>query len=116
MAQKENVTVADALKLVGGGIVGAGLALLLAPQSGKETRHNIVRYSRTMGRKADRVVNEFADTISDFAETVGEKAADIISSGGEGMTVEAKKGLLAAIEKGQEKLEKQKSKLAKMIG
>ena len=31
MAQKENITVADALKLVGGGIVGAGLALLLAP-------------------------------------------------------------------------------------
>ena len=32
------------------------------------------------------------------------------------MTVEAKKGLLAAIEKGQEKLEKQKSKLARLIG
>ena len=115
MAQKSNNTMADALKLVGGGIVGAGLALLLAPQEGKKTRKDIVRYAKTIRGKTDEAVCEFADSIDDFVETVGDRAADILHSGKE-MTQEAKKELLTAMEKGQEKLEKQKSRLAHMIG
>lgn len=115
MARKDTNTMADALKFVGGGIVGAGLALLLAPRPGKETRKDIVRYAKTMGNKADKTVHEFADNIADFTDTVGEKAALILRNGQE-MTREAKKELLTAIEKGQVKLEKQKHRLARMIG
>lgn len=115
MAHKGNNTMADALKLVGGGIVGAGLALLLAPRPGKETRKNIVRYAKTMGSKTDKTVHEFADNIADFADTVGEKASFILRNGQE-MTHDAKKELLTAIENGQVRLEKQKHRLARMIG
>ena len=41
------------LGIVGGALVGAGLALLLAPHSGEETRERLVRRARRMGTRAD---------------------------------------------------------------
>ena len=115
MAHKVSSPMADALKLVGGGIVGAGLALLLAPQPGKQTRKDIVRYARTVGGKTNEAVYEFAESIDEFVDAVGNKAAGILHNGKE-LTLEAKKELLTALEKGQEKLEKQKSRIVQMIG
>ncbi len=115
MARKNSGTMADALKVVGGGIVGAGLALLLAPQAGRKTRKDIVRYARTVRGKANEAVIEFADTVDDMVDMVGDRAARILHEGKE-MTAEAKKDLLAAVEKGQAKLERQKNRLAQMIG
>jgi gas vesicle protein len=115
MARKGNSTMVDALKVVGGGVVGAGLALLLAPQGGRQTRRDIVRYARTIRGKTDETVSKFADNVDDLVEMVGERAARILHDGKE-MTDEAKKDLLAAMEKGQAKLERQKNRLAQMIG
>jgi gas vesicle protein len=116
MARKSNSTMAvDALKVVGGGIVGAGLALLLAPQAGRQTRRDIVRYAKTIRGKTDEAVCNFADNVDDLVEMVGDRAARILHDGKE-LTAEAKKDLLAAMEKGQAKLERQKNRLAHMIG
>ena len=115
MARKYDNTMSDALKLVGGGIVGAGLALLLAPRTGKETRKDIVRFTKTVASKTDRAVHEFADEVTDFADSVGEKAQGMLHNGKE-MTHDAKIGLLTALEKGRSRLAKQKHRLAKMIG
>ena len=71
MARKINTTMTDALMLVGGGVVGAGLALLLAPQSGKKSRKEITRFSRTVGRQGDKVIRNISENMSDFAERVG---------------------------------------------
>jgi len=115
MAHKDNSTMADALKLVGGSIVGAGLALLVAPRPGKKTRKEIVRFAKTVGSTTDKAVHEFADNIANFVDTVGEKAAGILHNG-QALTQEAKRELLAAVEKGQAKLEQQKHRLEQMIG
>jgi len=115
MAHAINNAKTDALLLIGGGVVGAGLALLLAPHSGKETRREIVRFGKTLGNKSDKVIHEFADSIADFSDSVGEKAVGILHSGQE-LTREGKKGILAAIEKGQKTLEHQKRRVASMIG
>lgn len=115
MARKVNNSMADAFMLVGGGVVGAGLALLFAPRSGRKTRNEIVRFGKTMGRKSDKAVRDFADNIADFADTVGEKAAGILHNG-QKLTSEGKNGLLTAIAKGQETLEHQKRRVARMIG
>ena len=115
MAYKVNDTTKDALKLVGGGIVGAGLALLLAPRAGKETRRDIVRLTKTVGSKTDKAVHELADAVTDFADTVGKRATDILHNGEE-MTREAKKELLTAMEKGRDTLERQKHRLSRMVG
>jgi hypothetical protein len=50
-----------------------------------------------------------------MADVVGEKAADIIDQGKD-LAYDAKKELLRALEDGQAKLEKQRSKIAKLIG
>jgi gas vesicle protein len=71
MARKLNNVMTDALFLVGGGIVGAGMALLLAPQSGRKSRKEITRLSRSMGRQSDKVIRNISESMSDFAERVG---------------------------------------------
>ena len=115
MARKINNTMTDALMLVGGSVIGAGLALLFAPQSGKRTRTEITRFGKTVGRKSDKAVREFTDNVVDFADRVGDKAVGILHSGKE-LTKEGRKGILSAIEKGQDTLETQKRKLARMMG
>ncbi len=82
MAYKINSTIKDALKLAGGGIVGAGVALLFAPRTGKETRRNIVHFARTAGRKADWAANDLDITLDDFTPTGGRKASGLLNEGG----------------------------------
>ena len=75
MARKFNNTMSDALMLFGGGVVGAGLALLLAPQSGKKSRKEITRFGRTVGRQGDKVIRNISESMSDFADRVGGMSA-----------------------------------------
>jgi len=50
-----------------GAVIGAGLALLFAPQSGKETRKQIQDFSEKLGSE-----------VKDGVEKIGEKAKDLI--------------------------------------
>ena len=50
-----------------GAVVGAGLALLFAPQSGKETRKQIKDFSEKLGSE-----------VKDSVEKISEKAKDLI--------------------------------------
>jgi len=101
--------------LVAGGLVGAGVALLFAPQSGRQTRRDISRYSRKVRRQAEDIVDEFAGNVHGMVESIGERAEDILDRGKD-MAHEAKLDLIKVIDEGQAKLEKQKSRLAKLIG
>lgn len=111
---RNNVMVGGIL-LVAGGLVGAGVALLFAPQSGRQTRRDISRYSRKIRRQAEDIVDDFAGNVHGMVESIGERAEDILDKGKD-LAHEAKLDLLKAIEEGQSKLEKQKSRLAKLIG
>jgi gas vesicle protein len=115
MSDNNNNAMVGALLLVAGGVIGAGVALLYAPQSGERTRKDITRYARKVRRKAEGVVDEFADTVSEMVETVAEKAEDILEKGKD-MAYEAKKELVKVIEDGQVQLEKQRAKLVKLVG
>jgi gas vesicle protein len=115
MSDKDNSVMVGALMLVAGGIIGAGVALLFAPQSGDKTRRDIVRYGKKVRRKAEGVVDDFSASVSDMVDNLGERAEDILEKGKD-MAVEAKRELLKAMEEGQAKLEKQRAKLSKMVG
>jgi len=115
MSKKESCAAGDVFKLVIGGLLGAGIALLLAPQTGKKARRALAGYAKTVGGKANEAANDFAETLSDFVDTAGNRAAEIFEEGSD-LTQETKKALLAALEKGQQKLEEQRKKLADMIG
>jgi gas vesicle protein len=84
-----------------GGVVGAGLALLLAPQSGEETRKKI---------------RDLADDVKDKATGYVDKTKDKISSYvGDGKEFyEQKKSLVkSAIDAGKEAYEKEKERLSR---
>ena len=115
MSNKNHSATVGALMLVAGGIIGAGLALLYAPQSGKATRKELAKYAKRTRRRAEGVVDEFADNISEMVDAVGDRASEILEKGKD-LAHDAKKDLLKAIEEGQDQLEKQKKKLAKIIG
>lgn len=118
MAERGNNAMVGALVLLAGGIVGAGIALLYAPQSGDKTRRDLTRYAKKARRRtrdAVEKVEEFTDQVTDMAEMVGERAAEILEKGKD-MAYDAKKGLVRAIEQGEARLEKQRSRLMKMIG
>lgn len=118
MSNRENNVMVGALLLVAGGIIGAGVALLYAPQSGEKTRKDIGRYAkkaRRRTREAVEAVEDFSDQVSEMAEAVGDRAAEILERGKD-MAYGAKKGLLKAIEDGEARLNKERARLTKMVG
>jgi gas vesicle protein len=83
-----------------GGVVGAGLALLFAPLSGKETRDRIKDLVEEVKEKAEGAVEEIKDKVKETLD-VGKK------------TLEEKKSMVtAAFEAGRDAMEKEKEKLS----
>ncbi len=115
MANKESCAVGGVCKLLVGGLLGAGIALLLAPQSGKKARKYLACCAKKVGGQANEAANDFVETLTDFVETAGNRAAEIFEESAD-LTQESKKALLAALEKGLQKLEEQRKKLADMLG
>jgi len=74
MAHKVSNKMADALMLVGGGVVGAGLALLFAPYSGTKSRKKLVRFGRSIGNKRERMISD----LTHFADDMGGKASKVL--------------------------------------
>ena len=112
MEIRDNKLAAGALLLVAGGIIGAGVTLLLAPQSGERTRRDIYRGAKRVKSRADEVVEDIADNISDLVENIGEKTDDLLESGKE-VAGSARKNLIKLIEDGAEKLDKLRTKLSR---
>jgi gas vesicle protein len=84
-----------------GGVVGAGLALLFAPQSGSETR-----------QKIKDLTDDVKDKTTEYVKQAKEKAASVVEDGRE--YYDEKKSILkSAVEAGKEAYEKEKEKYAK---
>jgi gas vesicle protein len=81
MEDREKKIAAAALFVLAGGVIGAGLALLFAPQSGTRTRKDILRYSKKARNRADEVVDELAANVSTLVETIGDKTDDLLEKG-----------------------------------
>ncbi|MEW6584667.1 MAG: YtxH domain-containing protein [Nitrospirota bacterium] len=84
-----------------GGIVGAGFALLMAPESGRETRQRIRRFT-----------DDVKDKAMDYVEDMKEKVTSGVDKG-KGYFDEKKSMITSAIEAGKEAYEKEKEKLSK---
>lgn len=81
-----------------GGIVGAGLALLLAPQSGSETRRRITEASEDLKHKAN-----------DLAKQARSSVESAIDRGKEAFE-EKKSTVVSAIDAGREAFHREKDK------
>ena len=84
-----------------GGLVGAGFALLLAPQSGRETRQKIREFTDDVTEKAKGYVGDVKGKIAGGIEK------------GKGLYEEKKSIITSAIEAGKDAYDKEKERLSK---
>ncbi|HEX9077974.1 MAG TPA: YtxH domain-containing protein [Desulfuromonadaceae bacterium] len=88
------------VSFVAGAALGAGLALLYAPKSGREMRETI----------AD-LTDDAVDKIKEYAKEAQDKIKSVVDEGRE--TVAEKKSILAsAIEAGREAMQKEKERFS----
>jgi gas vesicle protein len=113
MEDRDQKIAVAALLILAGGIVGAGVALIFAPQSGQRTRKDIVRYARKTKNRADEAVDDLSATVSDLVDTIGDKTDDLLEKG-KGVAGSARKDLIRLIEEGASRLEQFRTKLSRM--
>jgi len=63
-----NAVASVAMGFVLGALVGAGVALLLAPQSGKDTRQQLADTGRRLGNAARSKLDQTRDTVNDLKQ------------------------------------------------
>ncbi|HEY4744491.1 MAG TPA: YtxH domain-containing protein [Desulfuromonadaceae bacterium] len=114
MEDRDKKVAAAALLLVAGGIIGAGMALLMAPQSGQRTRRDISRYAKRVKSRADEAVDDLKDNINDLVEAIGDKTEDLVEKGKD-VAGSARKDLIRLIEEGASRLEKFRTRLSRMV-
>lgn len=83
-----------------GGLVGAGVALLVAPKSGQETREKLRELAEDAKEKAD----SYLEKVKGTATTVMEKGKEILD--------QQKSILTTAVEAGKEAYDKEKERVA----
>ena len=113
MGANNQSSVAGVLLLVAGGIIGAGLALLYAPQSGSKTRKQISRYAGRVRNEAEENLRDTADAVTEMIDSLSEKTTEIVERGGE-IAEDWRRYLLESLERGQKGLEKQRKKVSNL--
>jgi len=113
MEDRDKKVAAAGLLILAGGIVGAGLALLFAPQSGQRTRKDLVRYAKKTKHRAGEAVDDLSANISDLVDSIGDKTDDLLEKG-KGAAGSARKDLIRLIEEGASRLEQFRTKLSRM--
>ena len=91
------------LALLGGGLVGAAMALLLAPQSGRESREQLRGYAR----RAEENVHELAEKASEVLEQAVGKGREFVQ--------EKKLVLTEAVEAGRTAMQRERERLSSEV-
>ena len=87
------------LAFLGGGLVGAAMALLLAPQSGRESREQLRGYAR----RAEENIHELAETATQVLDQTVDKGRDFIKDKKAVLTDAVKAGRAASQQAGEKK-------------
>ncbi len=88
------------LAFVGGGLVGAAMALLLAPQSGRESREQVRGYAR----RAEENVHELAGKTTDFMDQAVDRGREFVQ--------EKKSVLTEAVDAGRAAMSRERERLS----
>ena len=76
IVHKNNVTA-----LIAGALLGAGAALLFAPQSGRKTRRDIRQFTEKAGNRVDAVQIELQHSIDNILADIEEKLQEGLAVG-----------------------------------
>jgi gas vesicle protein len=98
-----------------GGLIGAAIAVLYAPKSGRRTRKDIIRAARRVKNSATDLIEDTIDNVHDIISDLQGKASDVLERG-EGLTDKARKEIISTLEEGQKTIEKQKQRFSEALG
>lgn len=98
-----------------GGLIGAAIALLYAPKSGRETRKDIKKTARRIKKETVHLVEDAVESINDFAGEVRDTVNDVIERGRD-LSDGAKKEIIRNLEHGQKVIEKQRKRIVDALG
>jgi len=115
MSDRDSRLMTGALLVLTGMVLGAGAALLVAPQSGEKTREDVARFARKARRRAEGAAGEFAESVSGMVDDIEHRSEEFLGQGKE-MAKESKGVILEAIEDGQKRLARQRERLAGLLG
>jgi gas vesicle protein len=115
MDERNDGVVTGAMLVLVGAILGAGAALLFAPQSGRKTRRDISRYARKTGKTVEGIAGEVVGSVAGMADAVEAKAEEYLEKGKD-LSKESLGAVLTALNEGQERLGRQRDRLAKLLG
>ena len=73
MNEKTKRVLTGTAAMLAGGAFGAGLTLLLAPQSGKKTRRQIAKYGRKVRTRSTEMARESLHSLAGAAEDLREQ-------------------------------------------
>jgi len=94
-----------------GGLLGAGVALLFAPQSGKRTRRDISRLTRNAAYEAKDAIENATESVQELVDDISDKLSELASSRRE-MTEGAKKKIVHTLDNVKTAIEKQKARFS----
>ena len=115
MSDRNDNVMMGTLLMVVGAILGAGAALLFAPQTGRETRRDITRYARKTGRKVEGMAGDVVGSVAGMVDAVEEAAEEFLEKGKD-LSRESREAVVNALNEGQERLGRQRDRLAKLLG
>ena len=97
-----------------GAAIGAGLALLFAPQSGVQTRRGLQRRARRAQRAARRVANDMTDTVVDTFHDARRRVEERIDTARQAIEVK-KEQVHRAMEAGRAAAQQAREELERRI-
>lgn len=100
--------------LVAGLLIGTGIGILFAPQSGRKTIKEIERWGRRTKDLAWDFQENLKENVNDFIEEITEVTRDSLERGRE-ITEDKKKKILEILESGEKVLSDQKERMEKLF-
>ena len=93
-----------------GGLIGAGLALLYAPESGDKTRQKVKEGTDKALQIAKELQEKWLERLDGIVQDVKTKSSQLIEDG-KTLAEDKKRELLAAVEAGKKALEEERKKI-----
>ena len=100
--------------LIIGGLLGATVALLFAPQTGSKTRRQIVKYGKKAGNRTQRFVGEIGESLDGVIGDILEAGSEGLSKGKK-LTDRARTEILDVLDAGRKYIDEERGKLERIM-
>jgi len=110
--EEEHYVTAPLISFLAGSIIGAGIALLFAPQSGEYTRREMREKAERALIKLHRMEDEVREAMHETIDNIKLKASQLVVEGKDAADIK-KREILAAIAAGKTVLERERRTIEK---